>query len=823
MRGKRNGKGPAGGVMLRRVLFGMAAVAGALALLVPAKAGAAPEGLRYGFFPSRGEPGLLVILVETPDRPHVLPPETMRAIVFGHDQQNPSLSGYYEEVSYGALKVRGEVTPWLKLDKTMAQYAAASYGINYRSWPNNMGGFAADAVRAAQKAGVDFKPYDNDGDGHVDGLMIIHSGPDGAVLKNKALLWARVDYVSSFGGEPVAAGPVVVDRFSVCPEYLTPGRPDAMRTLAHEFGHLMGLPDLYDPDHSSFGIGTNGIMGILVHPKAMALPPAPCAFSRALLGWTDPAVAAGETTVSLRPAALFPDLVRVNTPVPGEYFLLEYRAPVGADASLEGNGVLIWHADDRAVYNNLYECMGLCALKPRLALVQADGRNDLEHKLKMSDPADFFPGPGGGHAVVGADTGAGGNPFAGATTLSFSGMPTGVRVSDIRIADGRATARIATDDPAVPVREYPWAALSGWQWKELKGNGDGLAGPGERMRLEFTLTNLGRKAGAVTLTASSPLVKWSGKARLGGLKPGESRRADLTLTVPKAPSSRAGGVVRSAFTDSRPPLKKPAASPAPEPGDTAMTPLPLSARFEASWFEPVVTVRTKHPETTRTVKPRLVMGVPPVLVVNDAPHELGPYVELALRPLKIPYLVIDVASDGLPEEGLAAAPPLVLWLGGVRELSTDWPDRARLKLIEAVPAAGHVLVLSAARLRGEPPPALLDLFGLEGITPGAGIGLADSGADGAPFKHLFFRQHYPYYPDLNPHLILAPSGQSSVLFTDFAGRSTVTARGPNPLMRAPGRTASPAGSAVLLGFPLEALQPAAISGLVTAILNHLAP
>lgn len=812
---------------VRLLMRGLALVLSGLALHGPVRAAGAVEPLGYGFFPARGEPRLLVVLVETPDQPHSLSPDTIREIIFGPGPGTASLAGYYEEVSYGALRVRGEVTPWLKVPKNTAQYAGNSYGINFRSWPDNMGGFATDSVNAALAAGIDLAPYDNDGDGHVDGLMLIHSGPGGEVVRNKGLLWSRVDYISMYGGEPVTAGGVVVDRFSVCAEYIMPGQPDVMRICAHEFGHMMGLPDLYDPDHSSFGIGVNGIMGILIHPRAMALPPAPCAYSRTLLDWTAPAVVQGETLVTLRPAAQAPDLVRINTPVPAEYFLLEYRAPAGADVSLSGNGLLLWHANGRAVYNNFFECAGGCDLTPRLALIQADGKNDLEHKKKMADPADFFPGPDQEHTAAGADTGAKDDPFHGAVTLTFSGLPSGVRVQDIKIGDGQATARVSTNDRAVPVRDYPWLVLTGVRWEEARGNGNGFAEPGEKMRIEFTLTNLGQEAKGITITPSSPGVSWSGgKARISGLAPGENAKAGLSLTVAKAPVSRAGGLIRSAFTDTPPPpKKKQPAAPAIEPGDTTAAPLPLAARFDASWFEPTLKIRSRIPDVARSVKARLVMGVPPVLVVNDAPHDLGPYIALALKPLKIPYATIDVEREGLPAKGLIAAPPVVLWLGGVKELDQErWPDPARLKLMEAVKAAGHVLIFSAARVHGRPSQRLMDLFGLERTTPGAGIAFAGSSADDAPIRSFFFKQPYPYYPDLNPHLILTPSPESSVLFTDFGGRATVTASGKNP-MQAPGPegSASSNAAAIFMGFPLEALKPTSISQLITAVLNHLAP
>src|SRR5262249_3804072 len=82
-----------------------------------------------------------------------------------------------------------------------------------------------------------------------------------------------------------AAGTPVERAVAVAEDPPTPLSPFGV--LAHEFGHLLGLPELYAPGHVHEGIGIWGLMGQgtwLGHGDA---PPHPCAWSKLRLGWVD--------------------------------------------------------------------------------------------------------------------------------------------------------------------------------------------------------------------------------------------------------------------------------------------------------------------------------------------------------------------------------------------------------------------------------------------------------------------------------------------------------------------------------------------------------
>jgi M6 family metalloprotease-like protein len=135
----------------------------------------------------------------------------------------------------------------------------------------------------------------------------------------------------------------------------------AMGIAVHELGHLMfGLPDLYDTDRSSSGIGAFCVMSYGSWGKADSAtydgqtPVLPCANIKAIRGWVTPysitsgtrsLYAAGcsnansSNTVCRRPTTTFSF----------QYFLVENREPFGYDTGLQRylgasfGGIAIWH------------------------------------------------------------------------------------------------------------------------------------------------------------------------------------------------------------------------------------------------------------------------------------------------------------------------------------------------------------------------------------------------------------------------------------------------------------------------------------------------
>jgi immune inhibitor A len=76
---------------------------------------------------------------------------------------------------------------------------------------------------------------------------------------------------------------------------------------------------------------------------------------------------------------------------------MENRQQTGFDASLPGPGLLVWHVDE-SISGNTNE------LHPKVALMQADGKRDLEQDHNRGDAGDPYPGSSGNTAFTNAST-----------------------------------------------------------------------------------------------------------------------------------------------------------------------------------------------------------------------------------------------------------------------------------------------------------------------------------------------------------------------------------------------------------------------------------
>ena len=345
---------------------------------------------------------VLALLVDFPDKPAATSPSFFDNLLFG--DSFGTLRNYYQTVSYGNLTLTTENMPssigWLRLPQTLTYYVGGYYGL--RIYPNNAQKMVEDAVALADPR-VDFSKYDNDGDGVVDGLIVIHAGCGAEWYGCLNEIWSH-QWVTN---TPLSVDGKTVYPYSTEPEYWSSPNDMTVGVFAHEVGHLFGLPDLYDTDYSSEGVGEWSLMGggSWNGVKNMGESPAwPDAWSRLKLGWSNV-----DNVMSERLGAVFsaaetsPTVTRLfpyNNTTGKEYFLIENRQAYDYDAYLPGQGLLIWHVDENIGSNNL-ECAQVnnwvCSNQHyKVALEQADGNFDLEcssgYCPNRGDSGDPYPG-----------------------------------------------------------------------------------------------------------------------------------------------------------------------------------------------------------------------------------------------------------------------------------------------------------------------------------------------------------------------------------------------------------------------------------------------
>ncbi|SVD93334.1 uncharacterized protein METZ01_LOCUS446188, partial [marine metagenome] len=138
-------------------------------------------------------------------------------------------------------------------------------------------------------------------------------------------------------------------------------------TMCHEFGHVLGLPDLFDqssvtadgqldPVEDSAGIGKWGLMGL--GTLGWGVEDGPNAFSAwslAELGWLGidndrlDVVTDSRTGVILEPLDRGGRVLKIPLTL-DEYFLVENRQSFASfyNRNIPGGGLLVWHVDERA-------------------------------------------------------------------------------------------------------------------------------------------------------------------------------------------------------------------------------------------------------------------------------------------------------------------------------------------------------------------------------------------------------------------------------------------------------------------------------------------
>lgn len=289
-----------------------------------------------------------------------------------------SVRDYYREVSQGKVDIDGQVVGPYRLPEAYSQYTNGASGTG-SAFPNART-MARDAAIAADPE-VNFAEYDNDGDGFVDAFIVIHAGTGGEMTGSPGDIWSH-KWV--FQGNPYVA-----DSGTRIYGYLTVPEDCLLGVCAHELGHLLfGFPDLYDVDYSSEGIGNWCLMAGGSWNNGGLTPAHPSAWCKALQNWvTTVNQTANEKKVRIEDVKsgykifkLWKDGIASN-----EYFLAENRQKVSFDKYLPNGGLLIWHIDEEAPNNdneNHY----------KVALIQADGKKDLENNRNRGDDGDSYPG-----------------------------------------------------------------------------------------------------------------------------------------------------------------------------------------------------------------------------------------------------------------------------------------------------------------------------------------------------------------------------------------------------------------------------------------------
>jgi len=397
------------------------------------------------------------------------------------DPANPlSLRNYFLANSYGKLDITGEVHGWFRAKQKLSYYADGRRGMG--AYPKNAERLVEDAISAADP-GVDFSRFDTDGpDGVVDFLLVVHAGQGYEWTMNPNDIHSHAGTIR----DKLVDG-VRVTEYAIEPE---DGR---VGTFAHELGHLLGLPDLYDVTLNSYGLGMWSLMAYGSWGGGDGSRPVGLdAWSRARLGFLSPVALEGNARdleipcIEDQPYAL--KLWSEGGSGP-QYFLVENRRAKLYDSYLAnfGEGLLVYHVDERYDDNSGETGHLVC-------LEQADGKFDLDKQRFFgfgSDRGDPFPGSGGTRT------------FSWGTTPNNSSnedQPTEVSLRNISGPGDTMTADVEVRSPVIIFDSY--------LVDDGLGDEDGEPDPGEDLALRVRLKNQGIPCEGVVarLSTADPFV-----------------------------------------------------------------------------------------------------------------------------------------------------------------------------------------------------------------------------------------------------------------------------------------------------------------------------
>jgi immune inhibitor A len=285
----------------------------------------------------------------------------------GIDMSGYTMRNYFLENSEGTYDLSGTVVDWLSLPHSQAWYGADSCAggrasmVGHPDNPRGVQQSVVDAVDAlnTREPGFPWVDFDTDEDGVVDHVVINHAGSGeegGGGADGTYAIWSHSSDVDAAAGGYVActAGSpgCSPDRDIVVLNYIMQPEDAGVGVFAHEYGHDLGLPDLYDTvSGGSSNVNFWALMSSGSHsgPIFQSMPTHFGIWSKWVLGWADlvitnaarpQSIKVGQTSNPPHGSAdgikiNLPDQVSVlSTPHSGEYMWWSNNDANWADARL---------------------------------------------------------------------------------------------------------------------------------------------------------------------------------------------------------------------------------------------------------------------------------------------------------------------------------------------------------------------------------------------------------------------------------------------------------------------------------------------------------
>ena len=314
---------------------------------------------------------------------------------------NGSVRKYFEASSMGKYSPRFDVVGPLRLSRNKKYYGANA---SSNSRDTHISDFVTEICEMLVAMGIDLTKYDADNNGDIDYVGIIFAGCGEADSGIADDIWPH-KYEVTFYKEITSKGKKF--RTYNCNPEMSAYTNNYMGigTFCHEFGHVLGLPDIYSTDGNTVH-KTNGewdIMDYGCYVNEGDTPPAYTGYERFYMGWATPRVLKEPENVTLQPLYDSNEVLMItstgksnlkgNDPDPATFYILDNRQQTGFDSHLPGHGMIltkidysygVWFGNSvNKVANNLH-----------IDLIEADGwaaEWDSKSRGWYGKPGDAFP------------------------------------------------------------------------------------------------------------------------------------------------------------------------------------------------------------------------------------------------------------------------------------------------------------------------------------------------------------------------------------------------------------------------------------------------
>ncbi|MBP5476494.1 MAG: M6 family metalloprotease domain-containing protein [Paludibacteraceae bacterium] len=365
----------------------------------------------------------LVVLAEFQDVHFSTPKETMDSMLNAENfyreytyiypgttneytiKANGSVRKYFEASSHGAYSPKFDVIGPLRVGKNMKYYgenpSANSRDKNIKDFVTEL---CEQLVALSKSNKIDLTQYDADDDGFIDYLGIIYAGYGEADGGGENTIWPHKYEVTYY--KTITEQGKTFRIYNCNPEmnaytqhYMGIG------TFCHEFGHVLGLPDIYSTDGNTVHktCGEWDIMDYGCYVNEGDTPPGYTGYERFFFDWAKPRLLKEAENVTLNPLMESNEVLMItatgnsnmkgNDPDPNVFYILDNRQQTGFDSHIPGHGMLLTKIN--YVYGTWFgNSVNKVANDLHIDLIEADGwapEFDGETRTWFGKPGDAFP------------------------------------------------------------------------------------------------------------------------------------------------------------------------------------------------------------------------------------------------------------------------------------------------------------------------------------------------------------------------------------------------------------------------------------------------